>query len=399
MPTPDASEFTAKVKYSTSQSIVDQNKRNYFNQIYVSPFSGIRLPNFLPSIQKSIQQAITNNIVPPVPSTSDILTFVRALSTTFSGTTVAPTAGDALTINSQSVGTYDYTVSGTTTVSSFSASNWFTSTKDTASAWIVVNGNLTINSGQTFAPAVRKLFTVLYVSGNLICNGSISMTGRGANHSGTGDSGGATTAVAIRIGTGTFGATTNPQIPATGGAGATGTTIDNGISSGTAGTNGGSGGGGAGAKFGGTRSGAGAAGTCFSGGSGGGGTSSGTAGSAEANGGKGGNGSGGATAGGTGNPGGDSGGINGLVGGTGTGGTLIVIVEGTLSGTGTIVSAGIDGVRPPGAMAGGASGGGSVTVLYGTDSSSITPTAAGGSGQFSGDGGAGTARKLAIGAN
>lgn len=337
---------------------------------------------------------------PPAGTSDDILAFARSLSTTFDNTAVVPTAGTALTLNSQSVGNYDYTVfNGNTTVSSFVESDWFTSTKDTASAWVVVNGNLTINAGQTIQPAQRKLFTVLYVTGNLTCNGTISMTARGANHSGTGDSGGATTAVAIRIGTGTFGAVVNPQIPATGGAGAVGTTVDNEVRSGTAGTNGATGGGGAGAKFGGVRSGGGAAGTCFSGGSGGGGVGSGTAGTAEANGGKGGNGSGTATAGGTGNPGGDSGGTNGLVGGTGTGGTLIVICEGTFSGTGAIAANGVNGVRPSNSMAGGASGGGSVTVLSGTDSSSITPTATGGTGQFSGNGGNGTARKLAIGAN
>lgn len=118
-----------------------------------------------------------------------------------------------------------------------------------------------------------------------------------------------------------------------------------------------------------------------------------------ANGGKGGNAAGGASAGGSGNPGGNSGGISGLPGGVGTGGVLVVICEGTLSGTGTIVAGGVDGVRPSGSVAGGASGGGSVTVLYKTDSSSITPAAAGGTGQFSGNGGNGTARKLAIGAN
>lgn len=337
---------------------------------------------------------------PPAGSTNDILSFARDLSTTFDGFTVEPTSGGALTINSQSVGDYDYAIfDGNTTISSFTASDWFTSTEDTASAWIVVNGNLTINSGQTLLPSVRKLFTVVYVTGNLTCTGGISMTARGANHSGTGNSGGSTTAVAIRIGTGTFGAVTNPQIPAAGGAGATGTTVDNAVSSGTAGTNGATGGGGAGGKFGGTRSGNGEAGTCFSGGSGGGGVGSGTGGNAVANGGKGGNASGTATAGGTGNPGGNSGGTNGLPGGTGTGGVLIVIVEGTLSGTGTIAGNGVNGVRPSGSIAGGASGGGSVTVLYGTDSSSITPTATGGSGDFSGNGGNGTARKLAIGAN
>lgn len=337
---------------------------------------------------------------PPTGSTNDILSFSRSLATTFTGYDVTPTDGGALTINSQSVGNYEYTTrKGNTTISSFTAADWFTNTKDTTSSWIVVNGNLTINAGQTLIPSVRKLFTVLYVTGNLVCNGSISMSARGANHSGTGESGGATTAVAIRIGTGTFGAVTNPQIPATGGAGAVGTTVDNAVSSGTAGTAGGTGGGGAGAKFGGVRSGGGAAGTCFSGGSGGGGTGSGTAGTAEANGGKGGDGSGGATAGGTGNPGGASGGVNGLQGGSGTGGTLIIIVGGTLSGSGTIAANGVNGVRPPGAMAGGGSGGGSVTVLFGTDTSSITPTATGGAGEFSGNGGAGTARKLAIGAN
>jgi hypothetical protein len=74
-------------------------------------------------------------------------------------------------------------------------------------------------------------------------------------------------------------------------------------------------------------------------------------------------------------------------------------VGGTFSGTGSITAGGVGGIRPGGAVAGGASGGGSVTVLYGTDTSSITPTATGGSGNFSGNGGNGTARKLAIGAN
>ena len=341
---------------------------------------------------------------PPTGSSADILSYARALSTTYATTAVAPTAGTSLTLNSQSVGTFDYTVfNGNTTVSSFSESGWFTSTKDTASAWVVVNGNLTINVGQTIQPAQRKLFTVLYVTGNLVCNGSISMTARGANHSGTGDSGGATTAVDIRIGTGTFGAVTDPQIPATGGAGATGTNVDNQVVNGTAGSAGGTGGGGAGGKFSGTgRSGGGAAGTCFSGGGGGGGMlgSASNAGTADANGGKGGNALGSVSAGGSGNPGGTgTGGANGPDGNAGTGGTLIVIVGGTLSGSGTIAANGVAGNRASGQVGGGGSGGGSVTVLYGTDSSSITPTTTGGAGSACGSGGAGTARKLAIGAN
>ena len=337
---------------------------------------------------------------PPNASSSDILTYARALSTTYTGVAVSPTVGTSLTLNSQAVGAFDYTVfNGNTTVSSFTESSWFTSTKDTASAWVVVNGNLTINSGQTIQPAQRKLFTVLYVTGNLVCNGTITMTARGANHSGGGDSGGATSAVAIRIGTGTFGAVVDPQIPAAGGAGATGVTVDNTVASGTNGTNGATGGGGAGGKFGGTRSGGGVAGTCFGGGGGGGAVSLGTAGSAVANGGAGGAAAGSIASGGSGNPGGATGGQFGYAGNDGTGGVLIVIVGGTLSGTGAIAANGSDGARYSGQVAGGASGGGSVTVLYGTDSSSITPTATGGAGAFSGDGGTGTARKLAIGAN
>lgn len=340
---------------------------------------------------------------PPTGSGNDILSFARTLATTYTGTNLVPTSGGALTLNSQAVGNYEVTTRSTnTTISSFSAADWFTSTKDTTSSWIIVNGNLTINSGQTLIPSVRKLFTVVYVTGNLVVNGGISMSARGANHTGTGDSGGATTAVAIRIGTGTFSAVVDPQIPATGGAGGPGTTVDNQASNGTAGSNGGTGGGGAGGKFDGlARSGNGSAGTCFSGGTGGGGqiSSSTPGGDGEANGGKGGNSVGTASGGGTGNPGGTKGGVSGLDGNSGTGGTLIIICEGTVSGTGSIAANGVGGIRPSGAVAGGASGGGSVTVLYKTDSSSITPTATGGNGIFSGNGGNGTARKLAIGAN
>jgi hypothetical protein len=341
---------------------------------------------------------------PPTGTSTDILSFARTLSATYLTADATPTDGGALTLNSQSIGTYEVTARKTnTTISSFAAADWFTSTKDTTSSWIVVNGNLTIDAGQVVLPSVRKLFTVLYVTGNLVCNGSISMTGRGANHSGTGDSGGATTAVAVRIGTGTFSAVANPEIPATGGAGATGTNVDNQVVNGTAGSAGGTGGGGAGGKFSGSgRSGGGAAGTCFSGGGGGGGMlgSASNAGTADANGGKGGNALGSVSAGGSGNPGGTgTGGANGPDGNAGTGGTLIVIVGGTLSGSGTIAANGVAGARASGQVGGGGSGGGSVTVLYGTDSSSITPTATGGAGSACGSGGTGTARKLAIGVN
>ena len=338
---------------------------------------------------------------PPSGSGSSILGFARSLATTYLGFNTVPTDGGALTINSQSIGGYELTTrSGDTTISSFTASDWFTSTKDTRSSWIVVNGNLTINAGQTVIPTVRKLFTVLYVTGNLICNGSISMTARGANHSGTGDSGGAVTPANILIGSGTFSAVTNPQIPASGGTGGAGVSVDNTFTNGNSNASGGTGGGGSGGRFISGTSGAGSAGTCFSGGSGGGGVNQvGTAGSGVANGGAGGAGLGSISSGGSGNPGGATGGVNGLNGNDGTGGTLIVIVGGTLSGSGTIVANGLAGARVSGQVGGGASGGGAVTVLFGTDTSSITPAATGGAGSFSGNGGNGTARKLAIGAN
>ena len=159
------------------------------------------------------------------------------------GQTTSPTAGGTLTINGESLGSYDYLIKkGSQTISSFAASDWFTSTEDTRSSWIVVDGDLTINSGQTVIPSVRKLFTVLYVRGNLAVNGSISMTARGANHSGSGNSGGSTTAAAIRIINGTYSGVTNPQVPSSGGGGGSGTSSGLG-GDGSAGSSGGGGGG------------------------------------------------------------------------------------------------------------------------------------------------------------
>lgn len=336
-------------------------------------------------------------------SEESILSAARYLAT--QPTTGIVTSAGTVEISGNSLGSYDYVSREGTTISSFSATDWFSTTEDTHSAWIIIKGNLTINSGQTVIPSVRKLFTVVYVTGNLILNGTISMTGRGANHSGTGNSGGYTAPVAIRIGTGTFTGVTNPQIPATGGSGGltTGPTV--GKNDGAAGTNGATGGGGSGYSFSGGTAGSGSAGTCFTGGTGGGGTS-GTATpvatSGEANGGKGGNASNtGASNGGTGNPGGNAGsGAFSETGNSGTGGTLIVIVEGSFSGTGSCVANGVISSRlNTGRVPGGASGAGSVTVLFGTNPSGGTVTATGGSGQSAGNGGNGTARKLAIGSN
>lgn len=79
----------------------------------------------------------------------------------------------------------------------------------------------------------------------------------------------------------------------------------------------------------------------------------------------------------------------------GTGGVLIVICEGNISGTGSLTSLGSSGGGI--AARGGGSGGGSITLLYNTNTSDSTTTNV--TGGTNGPGGAGTARKLAIGAN
>lgn len=307
-------------------------------------------------------------------------------------TNVSPTSGGTLTVNGNSLGSYDYTIkNGNQTVSSFTASDWFTSTADTRSAFIVVNGNLTINSGQTFIPSVRKLFTCIYVSGDLTLNGSISMSARGANHSGTGNSGGLTTEQNIRIINGTYSSVSNPQIPA--------------LSTGGAGASGGGGNGGAG--------GSGTNGTCFTGGTGGGGLSAAT--SRGGQGGSGGSGSNQTYAGGAGNPGGPRVANNPPYnndGGTGTGGTLIIFVKGTLYGSGSFTSVGAAGGNsgpidpaPHYAYGGGGSGGGTINIIASADSSTTTMSATGGAGgtgnAISGGaagaaGSTGTTRKLTL---
>lgn len=335
-------------------------------------------------------------------------TSLKTLGETMVGySAVSPSNGGTLTINSVSLGSYDYVIKkGNQTVSSFVNSDWFTNNQDTRSAIIVVDGNLTINSGQTFIPTHRKLFTFVYVRGDLTVNGTISMTARGANHTGTGVSSGATTAGAIRIATGTFSAVTDPQVPATGGSG--GATTTGNANAGNAGTSGGTGGGGSGSTATGGTAGFGGTGTSYSGGSGGGGRGAGTTngGNAEANGGAGGNAassSGNYTGPGTGNPGGT--GVGSHTSRSGTGGVLIIICTGTLSGSGVIEAKGVDGGSSSGTGGtdgnGGASGGGSVTVMRLFDNSTITPTASGGlgiagGGPAGGNGGAGTARKLSL---
>ena len=328
-----------------------------------------------------------------------------------------PNYGGTATVNSVNVGLFDYVYKTGNQTPTSDMSEWFTGSNDARSAWVLVDGDLTIGSEVMFRPPARKLFTVVYVTGDLAVNGELTMTSRGANHSGTGESGGATTAADIRIATGTFSGVVDPQVPAAGGGGAAGVLAGSNANvngtNGSAGSAGGTGGGGSGGAFGtNSTSGAGAGGTSFCGGAGGGGivVTTGATNTAEpggADGGKGGDpvriGNNAAGAGG-GNP----GGVNtttGLRGVDGIGGVLVVIVEGELSGSGTISANSLPNLNAA-FRTGGGMGGGSVTVLYGTDTSSITPSASGSlqllfaqlstGSAYGGGGGAGTARKLAL---
>ena len=341
-------------------------------------------------------------------------------------TTARAQSGGSMTLNSVSLGSYDYTyVGGNETVSSFSNSNYFTSTADSRSALVYIDGDFTINSGQTFIPSNRKLFTAIYVKGNLAVEGSISMSARGSNHGGVPVSSGNIKLIAD----GTYSSVPNPKIPSGGGsagaASAEAQSNDDKVGgnggAGSAGGTGGGGGGGAGVGGndpggypGRAKGGTGAAGTSFSGGPGGGGATDLTSGSlapnriganATANGG-----AGGASSptpshyhshGGSGNPGGQGHDSDGTApaenGNDGTGGVLVIFVEGNYTGSGSVVAAGVGGNGE-----GGATGGGSVSIFVKGTDGGPTPTAAGGAALGSaidsatgGTGGAGTARKLA----
>ncbi len=303
--------------------------------------------------------------------------------------------GGTLTINGNALGNYEYSkASGTTTISSFTESDYFSSTEDTLSTFAVFDGDLTLNVGQTFQPLKRKLFTVIYVNGDLAINGIISMGSRGANHSGTGSSGGATTAADIKMISGTYSSVSDATIPAAGGSGAarkeTGGAGHNGGDAPARGSGGGASGGNG---DGGYISGPGKAGTCFVGGTGGGGSDNGSApDNAVANGGQGGDGGGANHGGGMGNPIGTKGGGFGRDHVNGLSGTVMIYCTGTLSGSGSVVGSVPDTTITDGYRSGGMSGGGIVQIFC--NSGTVTMDAgapANGGGQPGGPGGVGSA--------
>lgn len=266
--------------------------------------------------------------------------------------------------------------------------------------------NLTINSGITLIPQVRKKGMIIYVAGTLINNGKISMTARGASAEGQN----------VYL----YNDEYVPAIGSNGGKGVKGQVNGN---AGINGTNRSTGGGGAGASMrANTTGGNGGSGTSYSGGTGGGGASSaldtGMAGYSGSNTG----GAGGvalgrrtsstmyAASGGVGNPSGKdaapNSGANITVTGnvnsnspSGTGG-LLVIFTSVLENHGTIESNGIGSTYPKGynngvACSGGSSGGGSINIFLSNCISKGTLTATGGkstivSGCTGGNGGNGS---------
>jgi len=293
--------------------------------------------------------------------------------------------------------------------------------------------SFTLNSGHTYRPNQPCRGMIIYCTGNMVINGTIDMTGKGAKADPTntaswnsaGSDGNTVGSNGLQIGLLKSGSTdtfTNDgsgfngcgtaartavanQQPisgngkiytiarqgAGGGAGASGSAPLQGSdgSPGASSNQTGGGGGGSTSNSSITQAGNGAYGSCWSGGSGGGGThtSNGPGVHAEIWGGAGGGGNFGGNAGGAGNPGGAGNSNHGSNGETGTGGTLIIICGGTISGNGTLRSVGSNG----GAFVshscggGGGSGGGAILVLANQSTFTGTLTAAGGTGTQTGN--------------
>jgi hypothetical protein len=275
-------------------------------------------------------------------------------------------------------------------------------TADNEMVIVIVQGNLTINSGATITTQVRKRGFLLYVTGTLTNNGTISMTARGAIAAGQ-------NVHLYRNLNGTY-----ETVPAVGATGGVGVPLVSGLirkNHGLSGTGRQSGGGGSGAcrGTGALKGGDGSSGTSYSGGSGGGGSYSVAESNtqpgqnAAVNGGKGGNASAKSvvgtvalysvrSSGGAGNPAGSDayaansnatnvGNESANTAQAGTGGLLIIFAN-IVNNNGNIQSNGSNvGPRNLGVTrhaGGGASGGGSINVFYRSSHVRGTITANGG---------------------
>jgi hypothetical protein len=326
--------------------------------------------------------------------------------------------GGALRINDNPCGNYEFNLlAGGTTLEQTDVANLFSTAND-VSSWIVCRGDLTLGSNVTLIPTVtsgytrndpintdadasakRRLFMVIYVTGNLTFGSDtlISMSACGGNSSSAGANiasfeipvaNGLTGSIDVKIAAAGDTPTAPDGNTASGLPGPPGTIVSNVYS-----TGGGGSGFVTGAEFPiANPPGSGGAGSCFSGGTGGGSASKldttlPTSGSSLG-------GIGGTTGntvsggyGGTGNP----GGLGANTGISGTGGILIVIVGGTMSGTGDGRLA-ANGVTNGPTNSGGASGGGIILQLSGSGTYNLNTFTAGGTRNTaqSGAGGAGT---------
>ena len=323
----------------------------------------------------------------------------------------------------------DVTITGTTSLPVAKASGYNYGGSYDGDMVVKNYNNLTIDAGATLTTASPTRGLLIYVKGNLVVNGTISMTARGAytpsinsevnsqglifqrfTSSGTDATPTVDSGSTIR---GAGNAAENSEanqkninglgtifkIAKVGGAGGAGiNSSGHGHNTGRSGASGASvrssgGGGSGGSAYGdglnssSRRGGNGSSGTCFSGGSGGGGSTTyhGVGGHATSYGGRGGNGTsdGGnrSSGGGAGNP-GMSGGNGGPTGSSGTGGLIVLIVKGdiTIGSNGSIESKGSSGGNSNVGAGhhrggGGSSGGGSILILRGgngTDISTLT---------------------------
>ena len=265
-----------------------------------------------------------------------------------------------------------------------SASVNFTTTND-QDVLVKNYKNLTISTGHTVTVSNRCKGLLIYVGGDCVINGTLTMTGKGANSIGSvahyvyqakGFMGSYVPMFFFPVSSSTGYIPIYPQGAAGGGAG----------TNGTAATYGQTGGGG-----GGSTGGSGNFGTSWSGGSGGGAGPSAVAGALY--GGLGGNAVTTNFGGGAGNPGGTAGGGTGVSGGTGTGGFIMLVIKGslTIGSTGIISANGVAGGTGT-AGGGGGSGGGRVIILYTrslTNNGSITVNGGAGGGTAPSTGSAG----------
>ena len=252
--------------------------------------------------------------------------------------------------------------------------------------------NFTINTGHTVTTSNRCKGLLIYIGGDCIINGTLTMTGKGANSIGSvahyvyqakGFMGSYIPMLFFPISSSTGYIPVYPRGAAGGGVSTNGTAASYGQT-----------GGGGGGYLGNS----GNFGTSWSGGSGGGAGPSATAAALYA--GAGGNAVTTNFGGGAGNPGGTSGGGSGAAGGTGTGGFIMLVVKGslTIGSTGIISANGIDGGTGT-AGGGGGSGGGRVIILYTrsfTNNGSITVSGGAGGGSAPVNGGSGGAGSITI---